>query len=159
MLGNLLQLNGFDQDNVDAIRAGIAPDLNAFVAAKLNNAIIGAAVEAPLVGAGIERIGETPIYAADMLVRRAPSLQKTADAKNARIAFIAKDVFAKENLLEGGEVRINMGAGSATVIAKCDERLPAGCVRLAAGIVETAALGPMFGELTMEKISIAAAAE
>ena len=159
VLGNLLQLDGFAQDNVDAIRAEIAPDLNAFVAAKLNNAILGAAVEVPVVGGGIERIGEVPIYAADALVRRAPSLQKTADAKNARIAFIAKDVFVKEQLLDGGEIRINMGAGSATVIAKCDERLPAGCVRIAAAIAETLALGPMFGNLTVEKVSIAAAAD
>ena len=159
VLGNLLQLDGFAQDNVDAIRAEIAPDLNAFVAAKLNNAILGAAVEAPVVGGGIERIGEVPIYAADALVRRAPSLQKTADAKNARIAFIAKDIFVKEQLLDGGEIRINMGAGSATVIAKCDERLPAGCVRIAAAIAETLALGPMFGNLTVEKVSIAAAAD
>ena len=159
VLGNLLQLDGFEQDNVEAIRAEIAPDLNAFVATRLDNGIVGAEVEIPVVGAGIERIGEAPIYATDMLVRRAPSLQKTTDAKNARIAFIAKDVFTKANLLEGGEVRIHMGSGSTTVVAKCDERLPAGCVRIAAAIRETVELGPMFGTLTVEKVSIAAAAE
>ncbi len=159
VLGNLLQLDGFEQDNVEAIRAEIAPDLNAFVATRLDNGIVGAEVEIPVVGAGIERIGEAPIYATDMLVRRAPSLQKTTDAKNARIAFIAKDVFTKANLLEGGEVRIHMGSGSTTVVAKCDERLPAGCVRIAAAIRETVELGPMFGALTVEKVSIAAAAE
>ncbi len=159
VLGNLLQMNGFDQDNVDAIRVEIAPDLNAFVAGKLDNIMRGAELEMPTVGNGIERIGEAPIYAADALVRRAPSLQKTADAKNSRIAFFASDVFAGAKLNEGDEVRISTVTGSATLVAKRDERLPAGCVRVAAAIPETSALGPMFGNLMVEKVSIAAAAE
>ena len=152
VLGNLLQMDGFDQDNIDAIRREIAPDLNAFVAGRLDNAMRGAELEMPTVGTGIERIGEAPIYAADALVRRAPSLQKTADAKNSRIAYLAPDVFAAAKLSEGDEVRISMGSGAARLIAKRDERLPAGCVRVAAAIAETVELGPMFGELAVEKV-------
>jgi NADH-quinone oxidoreductase subunit G len=159
VLGNMLGLDGFNQDNVDAIRNEIAPDLQAFVNAKLNNEIRGAAIALPVVATGIERIAEVPIYAADALVRRAPSLQKSADAKNAKIAFLASDVFANLGLSDGADVRIAQGAGAAILKAKCDATLPAGCVRVALAIAETSALDAAFGAVTVERISFAAAAD
>jgi NADH-quinone oxidoreductase subunit G len=159
VLGNMLGLDGFNQDNVDAIRNEIAPDLQAFVNAKLNNEIRGAAIALPVVATGIERIAEVPIYAADALVRRAASLQKSADAKNAKIVFLASDVFANLGLSDGVDVRIAQGTGAAILKAKVDATLPAGCVRVAAAISETSALDAMFGAVTVEKISLAAAAD
>jgi NADH-quinone oxidoreductase subunit G len=159
VLGNMLGLDGFNQDNVDAIRNEIAPDLQAFVNAKLNNEIRGAAIALEAPATGIERIAEVPIYSADALVRRAASLQKSADAKSAKIAFLASDVFANLGLSDGADVRIIQGSGAAILKAKIDATLPAGCVRVAAGISETSALDAMFGAVMVEKISIAAAAD
>ena len=159
VLGNLLGLNGFDQDNVDAIRREIAPDLQAFVNSKLNNAIDGVTANIEPSPAGIERIAEVPIYAADALVRRAPSLQKTSDAKNAKRVFVASDVAGKYGIVDGVDVRVIQHGASTVLQAKVDRRLAQGCVRIAAGLHETAVLGPMFGTVTLETISIAAAAE
>jgi NADH-quinone oxidoreductase subunit G len=159
VLGNLLGLPGFDQDNVEAIRQEIAADLQAFVQQKLNNAINVTSIELPAVPSGLERIGEVPIYAADAIARRAPSLQKSADAKNARVASIAKDVFDKLALADGHEVRVTQGARSSVLTARCDVRLPAGTVRVSAAIPETAALGAQSGVVTLEKVAVAAAAE
>jgi NADH-quinone oxidoreductase subunit G len=159
VLGNMLGLDGFNQDNVDAIRNEIAPDLQTFVNAKLNNEIRGVAIALPAAATGIERIAEVPIYSADALVRRATSLQKSADAKNAKIAFLASDVFANLGLSDGADVRIAQGTGVAILKAKVDVTLPAGCVRVAAAISETSALDAMFGAITVEKISLAAAAD
>jgi NADH-quinone oxidoreductase subunit G len=163
VLGNLLGLNGFDQESVEAIRKEIAPDLHAFVAQKLNNAINGATVEIEAAATGIERIGEVPIYSADVIVRRAPSLQKSADAKNARVAFLAADLFDKLALGDGAEVRVGRAvsgaASSVTLSARRDTTLPPGCVRVAAAIPETIALGAMSGIVTLEKVAVAAAAE
>jgi NADH-quinone oxidoreductase subunit G len=159
VLGNMLGLDGFNQDNVDAIRNEIAPDLQAFVNAKLNNEIHGATITLQAPATGIERIAEVPIYAADALVRRATSLQKSADAKNAKIAFLASDVFANLGLSDGADVRIAQGTGAAILKAKIDATLPAGCVRVALAIAETSALDAAFGAVTIEKISLAAAAD
>jgi NADH-quinone oxidoreductase subunit G len=159
VLGNMLGLDGFNQDNVDAIRNEIAPDLQTFVNAKLNNEIRGAAITPPVGATGIERIAEVPIYAADALVRRAPSLQKSADARNAKIAFLASDVFTNLGLSDGADVRIAQGAGAAILKAKIDATLPAGCVRVALAIAETSALDAASGAMTIEKISLAAAAD
>ncbi len=159
VLGNLLELPGFEQESVDAIRKEIAPDLQAFVNLKLNNTMSNAAVTMDKPRGGIERIGEVPIYAADALVRRASSLQKTVDAKNAKRIFLASDVAAEQGIVDGADVRVTQGNASVVMQAKLDARLAAGCVRVAAALPETSALGPMFGTVTLEKIAMAAAAE
>jgi NADH-quinone oxidoreductase subunit G len=159
VVANLLGLDGFAQDNVDAIRTEIAPDLQAFVSGKLNNTLSAVKVDISAAVDGIERIGEVPIYAADMLVRRAASLQRTADAKRSRLAFVASDVFDKLGLIEGAEIKVTQGAGSATLYAERDAALPAGCVRVAAALPETAGLNAMFGTVTVEKVAMVAAAE
>ena len=159
VLGNLLGLNGFEQDSVAAIRTEIAPDLQVLVNSKLNNTITAANAKLDPPTAAIERIGEVPIYAADALVRRAPSLQKTADAKNAKRIFVASDVAARHGIADGADVRVTQGGASVVLPARVDARLAPGCVRIAAALHETAALGPMFGAVTLEKISLAAAAE
>ena len=159
VLGNLLGLDGFVQDNVDAIRAEIAPDLQAFVSAKLNNTIADVKVEIKATQTGIERVGEVPIYAADALVRRAPSLQKSADAKNAKFAFFASDVFAQLSLVDGGDVNIQQGDATVMLTAKCDANLAAGCIRVAVAIASNTRLDAAFGALQVEKINMSAAAD
>ena len=84
VLGNLLGASGFEQDNVEAIRNEIAPDLNAFVATKLNNLVAGIKLDHGVVPAGLEVVHEVGIYDVDSITRRAPSLQLTADARISR---------------------------------------------------------------------------
>ena len=90
---------------------------------------------------------------------RASSLQKTADAKNAKRIFLAPDVAGKHGIDDGADVRVTQGDASVVLQAKLDTRLAKGCVRIAAALHETSALGPMFGVVALEKISMAAAAE
>ena len=78
VLGNLLGLNGFEQDNIEAIRQEIAPDLAAFVASKLGNQLSGVKVD---LSAKVDAMHEVGIYDVDAITRRAPSLQRTADAR------------------------------------------------------------------------------
>ncbi len=159
VLGNLLGLTGFEQESVNAVRQEIAPDMQAFVSAKLNNLIGGVKVEMPSAATGVERIGEVSIYATDALVRRAPSLQKTADAKSAAYAHLAQDVANGLSVTDGMDVRVVSDGRGVVMPAKIDTTLPSGCVRVAAGIKSTAALGAMFGSLKVEKAAMAAAAE
>jgi len=80
VLGNLLGLAGFDQENIEQIRAEIAPDLAAYVAGRLGNQLSGVKID--LSGnPGSATMREVGIYDVDAITRRAPSLQQTADAK------------------------------------------------------------------------------
>jgi len=88
VLGNMLGLDGFDQDNIEAVRADIAADLPAFVAGKLGNAIGGVKIDvSDLTGGDV--VVEVPLYGGDAIVRRAPSLQMTSQAKLARRVPVA----------------------------------------------------------------------
>jgi NADH-quinone oxidoreductase subunit G len=159
VLGNLLELPGFEQENVNSIRNEIAADLPAFVAARLNNTISGVKVEISATASGLERVAEVPIYAADSLVRHAPSLQKTNDARNAKKIFLARDLSEKLGIGNGMDVRVTQEGRSAILTAAVDAGLAMGCVRIAAALTETAVLGPMFGGITIEKAAMAAAAD
>ncbi len=88
VLGNLLGLAGFEQDNIEAIRTEIAPDVNAFVAGKLSNVVSGIKVDLGNVVAGTDPLHQVGIYDLDAITRNAPSLQLTADARASRAAEI-----------------------------------------------------------------------
>jgi NADH-quinone oxidoreductase subunit G len=82
-------------------------------------------------------------------VRRAPSLQKTRDAKPPTARMNAATL-ARLKLAEGAAVSVRQGGGEALLTAVLDPGVPAGCVRVAAALPATRTLGPMFGAIAVE---------
>jgi NADH-quinone oxidoreductase subunit G len=151
VLGNLLGLPGFGHDSVEAVRAEALGDV-ATLAARLDNGTTAQPAPAALgaAPAGLERIADVPIYATDMIVRRATSLQLTADAREP-VAGIPPALWAQLDLADGDRVRITQGQGHAVLAARRDDSLASTAVRVSAGHPATAALGAMFGPLSVEK--------
>ena len=102
-------------------------------------------------GEGIQRIGEVPIYQADPIVRRAESLQRTRDAAEP-VAWMTADLMEKLGISPGETVSIRQGEGEVRLTAGRDDKLPVNCVRVASAHPMTAALGGMFGEITIERL-------
>ncbi len=148
VLGNLLGLPGFEQDSAEEVRAEALGDVSA-LAARLDNRSAVAWSAAPL-SSGLERIADVPIYSADALVRRAPSLQATADAKAPGVG-LPSALWHQLGLQAGANVRVKQGSASATLPAREEPTLADNAVRIAAGHASTAALGAMFGPITVEK--------
>jgi NADH-quinone oxidoreductase subunit G len=144
VLGNLLGLPGFDFETVEAVRAEALGDLST-IAARLDNTST-ATLSFAAAPAGLQRIADVPLYATDMLVRRAPSLQLTADAREP-VVGLPPALFAQL----GERVRVKQGDASAVLAARADTTLADNTVRIAAGLAATAALGAMFGTVTVEK--------
>jgi NADH-quinone oxidoreductase subunit G len=155
VLGNLLGAQGFDYQGCDEVREEClrGKDLGAL----LSNEISQPDEPAQAKPLGLQRIAEVPIYFADPLVRRARALQRTRDAQPPR-AWMNSALMQRLGVTAGQPVRIKQGAGEAQLAAALDERLPEGCVRVAAAHPSTAALGAMFGELELEKITVVKAA-
>jgi NADH-quinone oxidoreductase subunit G len=147
VLANRLQLAGFDYDSSEAVRAEALP---ADVAARLSNDVPIAPALAPASGQGAERIADVPVYFADPVVRRAQSLQRTADARPPRASANARTL-AGFGLQPGDKARVRQGEASALLECALDEGLPDGVVRVPAAHASTSTLGPMFGPLTMER--------
>jgi NADH-quinone oxidoreductase subunit G len=149
VLGSMLGLAGFDFESIDAVRAEL-PTAAAIEAGLSNAAQVSIAV--PSASAGeFERVADVPIYAADPLVRRAPSLQKTADARPP-LARMNAATRSKLKLSDGIAVRVRNGAGEAILKVAADESVPDGCVRVAAAHPATRMLGSMFGTLALESL-------
>ncbi|MBT9493847.1 MAG: molybdopterin-dependent oxidoreductase, partial [Paucibacter sp.] len=148
VLGNLLALDGFAQDSSEQVRGeALGVDLSA----QLSNA--GAAAIQTGTPSTIERLADLPIYASDVLVRHATSLQLSNDAKQAAVASLSAALWAQLGLSEGGSVRITQdGAGAVQMPAKLDPKLPANVLRVPSGLTETAALGSIFGGLNVSKV-------
>ncbi len=150
VLGNLLGLPGFEQETVEEVRAEALGDV-ASLASRLDNTA-AAAIGVPAVAAtGLERIADVPIYATDPIVRRAPSLQATADAAAPTVG-VPSALWRQLGLAAGDKVVVRQGAGaSATLPAREDSSLAPNALRIAAGHRSTATLGPMFGAVTVER--------
>lgn len=148
VLGNLLALKGFDFETSEEVRAEALGDVTA-IASRLSNQSAAKPTLSPA-ASGLERIADVPIYANDSLVRRATSLQLTADAR-APFASLPQTLWSQLGLLDGDKVRVSQGAAHAVLPAKLDATLAATAVRVPAGHSDTAALGAMFGAITVEK--------
>jgi len=145
VLGNLLDVPGFDFDTSEAVRD------EAGIAGNLSNHIEGLALKgAAVTPAGLQRVADVPIYAADALVRRATALQKTHDAATP-VAMLHSSELQKLGLNSGDAVRVTQGGVSVQLTAAANDGLAAGTVRVAAGHPATATLGAMFGTITVER--------
>ena len=149
VLGNLLNLPGFDYNNTEQVRAELLP--SGELSGLLDNALkplakleIGTTVD------GIQRIGEIPIYQADALVRRAPSLQQTHDAK-APQAWVNAALLQQLGMTTGSMIVLKQGAGQAQVALALDAGLPDNCVRVAGAHPLTMNLGGLFESITVER--------
>jgi NADH-quinone oxidoreductase subunit G len=148
VLGSTLGLAGFDFDASEQVRDAVGGQ--AWVESQLSNRVEGLGLSlAPTKADGVERVADVPIYFADPIVRRAPSLQETADARPPRAAMSAS-MLARLGLAPGDRVRVRQNGGEVVLAAARDDGLPDGVVRVAAGHPSTARLGPMFGAVTLE---------
>ena len=150
VLGNLLGLTGFDHQSADDVRLEALGSDNKNIN-KNNNLSVTLANALPA-ASGLQRIAETPIYAADAIARRAPSLQKTRDGQ-LPLASLNRALADKLGLRDGDSVRVSQGGGDAVVGYLMDDKLPADCIRLAAACVETSALGASSAELTATRVA------
>jgi NADH-quinone oxidoreductase subunit G len=151
VLGNLLGLAGFEQDSADAVKREV---LGQDLAGKLDNRLdarsLGPLPEVPT--GELQRIGEVPMYSTDPLVRRSPPLQKTRHAA-VPAAHVNPALYTRLGLIRGDLLLVKQDGGEALVAVAVDERLPDGCIRLAAARPETAHLGAMFGVVSAERVA------
>ena len=135
VLGNLLGLGGFGFETSEEVRAEALGD-EATIARRL---AAPAAREGgrialpanPADGGALERIADVPIYASDPIVRRAPALQLTADARPP-VAGIPSELAAERGIVDGTLVRVSSEQGSVVLAARVDASLASNVLRVAA---------------------------
>jgi len=148
VLGNLLDLDGFDYVSSEDVRDELQVSAGKLKKNSLGTGKgkINSAVK------GLTRIGETPIYAVDALVRRAASLQQTKDARDATLARVNASVADQAGAADGDTVAVVQGEGRAEMVLKIDAQVPDGCVWVPAAVQGSESLGDQFGEVSLEKV-------
>ena len=158
VLGNLLGLAGFAFETSEEVRAEALGDVGT-VGSRLQASSAAQAAGSPPpsvlrvvardpASAGFERIADVPIYASDLIVRRASSLQLTADARPP-VVGVPAELAAELGIVDGSAVRVTHGQASVVLPARVDPSLAANVLRVAAAHPLTIALGPMFGRLEL----------
>ena len=101
----------------------------------------------------LSRIGETPIYSLDSLVRRSKPLQQTEIIIEGDITAlrIHPETAEKFKLQAGDTVSIKQARASARFSVAIDERIARDAVWLASGIPTSSETGDLFGEIEIEK--------
>ena len=155
VLGNLLGLPGFEFESAEQVRTAALGNEAALAARLCNEAgTVPAALPVPTPG-GWQRLADVPIYSADALVRRAPSLQATADARPPQ-ASVGAALWATLGLQPGDRLRVRQGAGSVELPARLDATMAEGTVRVPAGHADTCVLGAATGCVELERVAQAA---
>jgi NADH-quinone oxidoreductase subunit G len=149
VLGTLLGLPGFTADMAEDVRASILP-AGGDLAGNLSNTTSTTVARPAAPVSPVERVADVPIYFADALVRRAPSLQRTADAKAPR-ARMHRSLYETLGLTDGAQVKVTQGLGEAVLTAMVDAAVPPGVVRIAAAHASTCGLAGLSGPVTVER--------
>ncbi len=149
VLGTMLGVPGFDLDSSEQVRDRIVARGQG-VAGGLSN-VTRVPLAAPATATvGVERVAEIPIYFADPIVRRAPPLQQTTDARPPR-ARMHRSLLEHLGVAEGAPVKVTQGRGSAVLAALVDPAVPPGVVRVAAAHSSTCGLEGLSGPVTLER--------
>ena len=154
-MGSLLNLDGFlynvpEEVLADALAKPLEHSLsNSFTA----NAQI---LNKSILSGSIQRLADQAIYASDAIVRRAPSLQLTRDAKMANQIGVGEDLFEQLSLKEGDLLTVSQEGKTLEVPVTLQPGLASGVVRIAVGTGMSAQLGSMFGEVTIAKVAVTA---
>jgi len=151
VLANLLDLPGFDYLSSEQVRdelRGLCEHID------LDNSLAGdAVIDSAEAAGGLHRAADVPIYAGDMLVRRAAALQQTDDAVGLGVGINPADLGALA--LDGiDSVIVKQGEASAQLPLIVDAAVPAGCAWIPLGLRGSELLGDPFGEVTLEKPSL-----
>ncbi len=148
VLGNLLDLKGFDYTDTVQIRSELAarcadtlPD---------NTPLGDLGVESHGVGEGLIRIGDVPIYAVDPLVRRAPALQRTTSMGAFAVSLNAVQA-ADLGLAADDSVEVRQSGSAVRARLLIDDRVPPGCARIPAGVPGSETLGDQIAPVSISK--------
>ncbi|MBV9891132.1 MAG: molybdopterin-dependent oxidoreductase, partial [Rhizobacter sp.] len=150
VLANLLGLAGFQHETSEEVRNEAIGD-GAAIAARL---AAGTPPEGRIAlptqprDGGLERIADVPIYQSDAIVRRAPALQLTADARPPTVG-VPSELAAERGIVDGTPVRVRSEQGTIVLPARVDPSLASNVLRVASAHPLTVALGAMNARLEL----------
>jgi NADH-quinone oxidoreductase subunit G len=149
VLGNVLGLEGFEYVSSEQVR----DELRALCSEiELNNTVPDSVVlEMTEAGAELMRAGDVPMYAADPVLRRATSLQKTSDAQTLCARINSREAERLE-LVDAATVEVKQNELSAQCPLLIDDSVPDGCCWIPMAVSGNETLGNPFGVVSISRV-------
>jgi NADH-quinone oxidoreductase subunit G len=148
VLGNLLELEGFDETSSEQVRDALSRQLGEV---SVDNSQCGESVGGVSPGSGLQRIAYLPLYAVDAIVRRAQALQNTPDGDVSALCLNSADATGL-GLANGDKVLVSEKSGSAPMKVIVSDAVAEGAALLSMAIEATLPLGAPGGTLTVTKV-------
>ena len=148
VLGNLLELAGFEQASSESVRDELRGKLGSDA---VNNKQYPDAIHIEPVQQGIERIAELPLYATDAVVRRATALQQTPDADTACIRINPADA-QQQGFSHEERVGVRQGGVQTAVSLKIDSSVAKGAAALPVSIPVSIVISDPWGSVILDKL-------
>jgi NADH-quinone oxidoreductase subunit G len=149
VLGNLLDLDGFDYINTHEIRDEVK-ELNGDIMPS-NDMTWKCPEKVASDAQGIESIADRPVYSTDGIVRRAESLQEVMEYQSA--IHINSAVAEKTGLAEGESALARKAEFEITLPVVIDDRIPDEGALLPSNLSGEIACGSKSGEITLSRSS------
>ena len=150
VLGNYCELSGFGYTRADEVRGELRALVDQAPPADFGAVALPDSLDADAGGTAIYRIGNVPIYATDPLVRRAPALQATRDARQPALA-IGPALADQLGVAAGDTVRVGGDGAARTLKVTVDAAVADGCAWIPAGVEASIDLGPSYGPIEIVK--------
>ena len=148
VLANLMNIDGFEYMSSEEVRNDVKEQCRDL---QLDNAL---SIDAPIAEvkntAGLQRVGNVPIYAVDSLVRRSTPLQLTKDAEQSYAAINTK-LAAKLKLEAGDKVSITQAGHTEFTDIRIDNAVADDCVWLPAAEELSIQMGTTYSPIELEK--------
>jgi len=134
VLGNFLQLAGFDQISIDQVREQAFAGKSSAGARASEGDGASCSEPASVEPDCLELMCDHSIYAIDSVVRRAPALQQTADALRAEAHINPADI-QRLGLSDGDSITMSGEFFNSNTRAIADPRVAIGCLYMPGGVV------------------------
>ncbi|MFC1773836.1 NADH-quinone oxidoreductase subunit NuoG [Pseudomonadota bacterium] len=147
VLGNLLELNGFEQTSSEQVSDALGQQLGDI---SVDNSQCGDHVGSNNSDAVIQRIAYLPMYAVDSIVRRAEALQNTPDGNVSAVCLNQSDANTA-GLNSGDRAAVSQESKTVDLDVIVADAIAPGAALLSMGIEETLDLGDANGSLQIKK--------
>jgi len=146
VLGNLTEVDGFDYLSSDDVKKEVRTQCETIELSNVVNSPVTIEVNSTT---GIYRASDVPMYATDAVVRRASSLQKTADAQSMCVRLNAAEA-DRLGVSSATSVTVKQGDSSMSLDLVIDDTIPDASAWIPSAVEGNDQLGAAFAEVSIE---------
>jgi NADH-quinone oxidoreductase subunit G len=149
VLGNLTGVEGFDYLSSADVKSEVRSSCESI---ELSNAIESASTVKIATSKDLHRASDVPMYAADAVVRRAASLQKTVDAQSLCVRLNSAEA-ERHGVASASMVTVKQGDSSAVLELVIDDSIPDASAWIPMAVEGNDLLGSAFAVVSIEAMT------